>query len=623
MENGKDKMYEVRNVYFRIGIVLGMLAAVITIVYFTPMPEEYFLSCDRPCHHLDWPMICRVKMKIEILQYQTVFCENCSSNSTSCRSICLRNRLHSTITTNNQIPGPALHVCQNDIIVVDVLNAIPGKSLTLHWRGQPQNEMPLMDGVPMITQCSIPGYTTFQYKFRVTSPGTHIWHAHSGSDIADGVFGALVVRQPHKFDFHKKFYDYDLKEHTLVISEGGDENSIKNHYSPRALMINGASSNSGKETHTFTVKQGKRYRFRVAYVGGLFNCPVQISLDNHILKIVSLDGNPVLPFEASSIDLMKGERVDFIVNAKVNEGSHLLRITSLLCYESVREVNALVKYNNGEATGNENKKLSNPSYIRPSATISAQEQRNFSTRPCESKVGHLCVETAKSASKMPAQLKTERVDRKIYLAINRNTDAGGNQKQLLSTSRVYSMNNITFVYPSSPLLSQYEDIPGNLKCNLYRKPSSCLNDTTCPCVHIEEIPTGSSVEVTIIDQVGDSKENVFHLHGYHFYVVGSTNLEKSMELENIKELDSKGKLFKRNLESPVLKDTIRIPKYGAVSFRFIADNPGFWILRDEMSLEWTRGMDVVFHIGSCCDMPSIPSNFPKCGNWVGPEFFLL
>lgn len=30
--------------------------------------EQTFLSCDRPCHHLDWPMICRVKLTLEVFQ---------------------------------------------------------------------------------------------------------------------------------------------------------------------------------------------------------------------------------------------------------------------------------------------------------------------------------------------------------------------------------------------------------------------------------------------------------------------------------------------------------------------------------------------------------------------------
>lgn len=60
------------------------------------------------------------------------------------------------------------------------MNRVPGHGLALHWRGLLQKETPFMDGVPMLTQCPIPSYTTFQYKFRATRPGTHLWHAHGG-----------------------------------------------------------------------------------------------------------------------------------------------------------------------------------------------------------------------------------------------------------------------------------------------------------------------------------------------------------------------------------------------------------------------------------------------------------
>lgn len=64
--------------------------------------------------------------------------------------------------------------------MVDVVNRLPGQSVTVHWRGQKQTESPYMDGVPMVTQCPISSYTTFQYKFRASQAGTHLWQAHTG-----------------------------------------------------------------------------------------------------------------------------------------------------------------------------------------------------------------------------------------------------------------------------------------------------------------------------------------------------------------------------------------------------------------------------------------------------------
>lgn len=71
-------------------------------------------------------------------------------------------------------------MCERDILVVDVVNKVPGAAVTVHWRGQSQRETPFMDGAPMITQCPINSFTTFQYKLRASNPGTHLWQVQTG-----------------------------------------------------------------------------------------------------------------------------------------------------------------------------------------------------------------------------------------------------------------------------------------------------------------------------------------------------------------------------------------------------------------------------------------------------------
>jgi len=65
-------------------------------------------------------------------------------------------------------------------MVIDIVNRIPGHSVSVHWRGQWQKETPVMDGAPMVTQCPILPHTTFQYKFRAAQAGTHWWQILSG-----------------------------------------------------------------------------------------------------------------------------------------------------------------------------------------------------------------------------------------------------------------------------------------------------------------------------------------------------------------------------------------------------------------------------------------------------------
>ena len=47
------------------------------------------------------------------------------------------------------------------------------------------------------------------------------------------------------------------------------------------------------------------------------------------------------------------------------------------------------------------------------------------------------------------------------------------------------------------------------------------------------------------------------------------------------------------------------------------------MLRDEHAAEWTRGLDVIFQVGETSDMVPAPEDFPKCGSFVGPDYFLI
>ena len=58
----------------------------------------------------------------------------------------------------------------------------------------------------------------FRYQFRADPAGTHWYHAHSGLQREDGVFGALIVRQSPQREPHIARYDFDRPEHTVVLS---------------------------------------------------------------------------------------------------------------------------------------------------------------------------------------------------------------------------------------------------------------------------------------------------------------------------------------------------------------------------------------------------------------------
>ncbi|XP_020712537.2 laccase-4-like isoform X2 [Athalia rosae] len=631
---------------FRAAIFVGLGSVVATIIYLTPVPEQTFLSCDRPCHHLDWPMICRVKLTLEVYQSLSKSCGNCPTNETACLGkycVSADGQRRGVLVANRQMPGPSIQVCENDILVVDVVNRLPGRAVAVHWRGQSQIETPCMDGAPLVTQCPIPSYTVFQYKFRAAIPGTHLWHAHAGGDVADGLAGSLIVRQADLREPHRALYDIDDPKHVLLIGEwkhffSTDATSDPLRSKTAALLINGKGRQSGGPKiplSTFTVIPGRRHRFRVAHAGGAGSCPVNVAIEGHSVLVIALDGHAVNPQQVTSFTLVKGERLDFILKANKAIRSYGLTVKTIEgCLSTAMIGGAILRYKGGpegDFSASEDKIFTDGKEMDRQDTRDVALTSNLADN-CDG-WDKICVTEVRSIRKLPEYLR-ETTDVSMYLPISYSIERteftdGGEMR-----TRVLHVNNATFTFPSSPLLTQSGDVSPEIICSSYgseginlaarcrRRGENSKDHQVCECVHIRRVPVGATVEIILLDQ-GGLDDLVYHLHGYSFYVVGSRKFGRSVSIEEVKEMDSRGVLLERNLIHPPLKDTVIVPKFGLVALRFKADNPGYWMLRDEHASQWTRGLDVVLQVGEISSMIQAPDDFPKCGSFVGPDYFLI
>jgi L-ascorbate oxidase len=154
----------------------------------------------------------------------------------------------------------------------------------------------------------------FILRYYAYDYGTHWWHSHMNLQRGDGVFGALVVRQYEKDNAHKELYDFDVSQHIIVINDWINGTSVENFRISfnlaTGLLINGRgqgkvfvneSENATIKTprSTFYVKKNFRYRFRLLNLNFL-NCPVEFSIDNHNITLISSDGKSVEPVEVDS-----------------------------------------------------------------------------------------------------------------------------------------------------------------------------------------------------------------------------------------------------------------------------------------------------------------------------------
>lgn len=86
---------------------------------------------------------------------------------------------------------------------------------------------------------------------------------------------------------------------------------------------------------------------------------------------------------------------------------------------------------------------------------------------------------------------------------------------------------------------------------------------------------------------GSEREQVFHLHGHSFHVVGTAPHVGLEGLHAVKEADSKHQLMSRNLRNPVIKDTVALPVGGVTALRFIANNPGLFLFNNNNLELWS------------------------------------
>ncbi|RUS74255.1 hypothetical protein EGW08_017993, partial [Elysia chlorotica] len=411
----------------------------------------------------------------------------------------------------------------------------------LHWHGIHQRGTPYMDGVSMVTQCPIPAHTAFTYVFEADPPGTHFWHAHTGLQRADGLYGSLVVRRSPEREPHLGLYDWDLPEHTLVIHDWWDKDvvsSFSKHYlgdgsnKPDSALINGkgiafdktTGKNSTTPREVFEVTQGSRYRFRVAS-NGIMNCPLQVSVDGHVIQVVASDGYDVEPLEVQFFNIFAGERFDFILTANQSIGNYLLRVQGELdCdsrFENVHQT-AILHYQGSPW---------DPHYWVAPPPLTGKGLNTINRRSSDSMLSMADLRS------LPGQMDDDPAlkitpDRKITLAMDfqilnnpkfHNEGLYSVEDFPLSSGvnrQTPQINGISSILPPSPALSQPGDIPESSFCTGDSESVRGLNCSLalCECVHRYTISLGQVVELVLVDQghIWNTANHPTHMHGYGF-----------------------------------------------------------------------------------------------------------
>ncbi|XP_030376328.1 laccase-2-like [Scaptodrosophila lebanonensis] len=600
--------------------------------------------------------ICHYTFVLEHYQAMGVACGRCAAgNSSDCNAPqCIVGdgfERGGVMSINRQLPGPALHVCQNDLLVIDVVNRAGGTTTTLHWHGMSMRQTPYMDGVPYVTQCPIAFSNTFRYSFVATDSGTHFYHAHAGHHKENGQYGALVVRQPTSPQVSS--YDYDLMEHLLVISSWmhvpaeslmpGTPNTI---LAPDAVLINGRGSYIEPSSRVrqarippqvYFLQAGKRYRFRVIHAGS-HACPFKVQAQRHLLRIIASDGFNVEPRTFDALIINSGERYDFVLLANNTRGDYWLRVSGLgACSRLPTESLALLRYRRADASLAQD--AARPLPTQPNFNINYPENNVLNNPMTGCRPGDQCVNELISLER-DEQLQCGVVQNTIYLSFNNYVVSNaeifrsGYYKHFLNlnanTTVVGAINNLSLTFPPYPPLTQPELIDDAHYCDARRRPATCANQRQCMCVHRLQVPLGGTVQLVIVDEsesVGPI-HHPFHLHGHRFTVhaLGQHPQGTPMTVALAQSMAHRGQLLPAAAAAssssckakPPFKDTVSIPSRGYAVVRFRADNPGFWLLHCHYEWHLAVGMGLILQVGQLGQMVRPPANFPRCYNYMPP-----
>ncbi|KAJ7123991.1 Cu-oxidase-domain-containing protein [Mycena crocata] len=232
----------------------------------------------------------------------------------------------SIVSANGTVfPGPLIRATKGDTLRVTVNNQLSDpmmrRSMTIDFDGiffdtpNVYNE-----GTPFVTTCPFgPGVSTNQ-------TGSYWYHSQLGMQYADGLRGPLVIYDPNDPQAH--LYDVDNEDTIWFISDWWHNSTIPMLSSYEATQIipglfNGKGRYNGGPTVEYdvtAVQTGKRYRFRL--INASARSDFTVSIDNHTMTVIAVNGVDTQPREFNVVDILAGQRYDVVVTADQPVGNY-------------------------------------------------------------------------------------------------------------------------------------------------------------------------------------------------------------------------------------------------------------------------------------------------------------
>ncbi|XP_023520100.1 laccase-13-like [Cucurbita pepo subsp. pepo] len=525
-------------------------------------------------------------------------------------------KVHNIITVNGKFPGPTLAVRNGDSLVIKVVN-VARYNVSLHWHGIRQLRNPWADGPEFVTQCSIKPGGSYTYRFTIQDQeGTLWWHAHSRW-LRATVYGALIIypKLPSSYPFLMP-----KREASVLLGEWFDRDPIS---VLRQALFTGAAPNvsdaytingqpgdfyrcSGKETVRFAVDSGETILLRI--INSALNQELFFSVANHQLTVVAVDASYTKPFTTNVIMIGPGQTTDVLLTANQQPAHYYMAATA---YNTA--LNAA--FDNTTTTAILEYKNCQQHQQHPPRPIMAQLP-NFNDTPTATRF------TSQLRSPNRVNVPTQIDDSLLFtvgLGLINCTNPNSPRCQGPNGTRfAASINNVSFVFPKSNSIMQafYQGVPGVFTTDFPPVPPLQFDYTGNVSRGLWQpgrgtkgyrLKYGSNVQIVLQDtSIVTTEDHPMHLHGYHFYVVGSG-------FGNFNPATDPARF---NLIDPPVRNTIGTPPGGWVAIRFVADNPGAWLMHCHIDSHLAWGLAMVFLVengeGELQSVLPPPPDLPPC-----------
>ncbi|XP_038719007.1 laccase-3-like [Tripterygium wilfordii] len=526
-------------------------------------------------------------------------------------------RTHSTITVNGQFPGPTLEVRDGDTLIINAINRAR-YNVTLHWHGVRQLRNPWADGPAYVTQCPILPGRSYTYRFTIRNQeGTLWWHAHSRW-LRATVYGALIIHprmgSPYPFPTPKReipillgeWWDRNPMDVLKLATFTGAQPNISDAYT-----INGQPGDlyrcSKKETVIFPVNAGETILLRI--INSAMNQELFFAVANHALTVVGVDAAYTRPFTTNVIMIAPGQTTNVLLTANQPPARYYM---------------AAHAYNTANAPFDNTTTTAILSYKSAprGATRGKSAAPIFPQLPGFNDTATATAFTARIKSPSRVKVPT-RIDENLFFTVGLGlincTNPNSPRCQGPNGTRfAASMNNVSFVLPRRNSLMQayYQGQPGVFTTDFPPVPPLQFDYTgnvsrglwqPVKRTKLYKLKFGSKVQIVLQGtSIVSVEDHPMHLHGYQFYVIGSGfgNFNPARDTANF------------NLIDPPQRNTIGTPPGGWVAIRFVADNPGVWLMHCHLDSHLGWGLAMAFlvenGVGRLQTVQPPPLDLPRC-----------